>query len=146
MPEGFLFMLDEVCGSINNYFPRTKVKGHFNFCCCGTELAFVAEGQYFRVKGSKFNDGIHLYPASDLTDEEFDGEVWALGIPREVQKLAEEIMNWQAENSKVLNSPYQSESFGGYSYSKASNNSNDGSKPLTWRKFFSKRLNRWRCL
>ena len=53
-----------------------------------------------------------------LDDEEFTGAVWALGIPKAVIQLADDIDAWRAKyesvNSQAM-SPFQSESFGGYS-------------------------------
>ena len=107
-------------------------------------------GQYFRIIGSVFNDGVHQFPA-ELTDEEFEGALWELKIPKEVVMLAEDIAAWQDKyggiNSPAM-SPYNSESFAGYSYSKstgvASANSNDSANG--WQNAFRSRLNLWRKL
>ena len=48
---------------------------------------------------------------------------------------------WQKENKKAVESPYQSESFGGYSYT--IKNGNDG-QGLSWKQVFAARLNEWR--
>ena len=99
--------------------------------------------QYFRIVGSIFNDGV--YKNDDelhLTDELFDGAVWLMAVPREIVDLAKEISDWNKKYGEAINTPYQSESFGGYSYSKASGGSN-GSSP-SWQSVFSSRLNKWR--
>jgi len=101
----------------------------------------IQEGQYFRIVGSVFNDGIYKNTNDlELTDELFVGAVWLMAIPKEVVALSDEIDEWISKNANVINSPYQSESFGGYSYSKAT--STDGG--LTWQSFFANRLNKWR--
>lgn len=50
----------------------------------GITLPFLQEGQYFRVVGSVFNDGLYQYPTKDMIDEIFDGAVWALAVPKAV--------------------------------------------------------------
>ena len=87
-----------------------------------TDLPFLDDDQYFRINGSDFNNDIHQYPASDLTDEVFYGSIWPLKIPSALLALVTEIEEWQAEygSSSAALGPFQSESFGGYSYSKAS--------------------------
>ena len=90
-----------------------------------------------------FNDGVHKYGDSfgTLTDERFDGAVWAMYVPPAFVALAEEVDKWQAENSEALAGPYQSESFGGYSYSKGSGA--DGSA-FSWTDQFAGKLKNWR--
>jgi hypothetical protein len=63
-----------------------------------------------------------------------------MAVPKAVIELANDIEKWVNDYSNV-NSPYQSESFGGYSYSKASG-TNGGA--ITWQDAFSKRLNMYR--
>lgn len=94
------------------------------------------------MTGSVFSDGLHRWPCNGLTDEEFVGTVWALAVPQAVVDLADEIAAWQAEHAKELDSPYASESFGGYSYTRVGG---DGS-PITWRQQFKARLDPWRKL
>lgn len=144
--------LNEICKEIHNYFETSKYFGTFvitNGEIDLSELVYdgsLQEGQYFRIIGSVFNDGIYQYPTSDLTDEIFkNGAVWALAIPTELIDLAAEIDTWNEKNDSILNSPFQSESFGGYSYTKASGNSStSGDNVFTWRDQFSDRLNPWR--
>ena len=88
---------------------------------------------------SVFNDGLHQYPVADLTDETFTGSVWALAVPKAVIELAEEIDAWQTKNGDP--GPFTSESFGGYSYSKATNASG---MAVGWQDVFKSRLNDWR--
>ena len=68
-----------------------------------------------------------------------------LAVPRAVIDLADQISEWVADNSDVLDSPYQSESFGGYSYTKASGStSSDGSSLSGWEAQFRGDLDPWR--
>lgn len=134
-------MLGEVLGYLRNWFllPGGVHTGRFNVEGGGLTLPFLREGRYFRVIGSVFNDGVYQYPAKALTDETFDGAVWALAVPGAVLELAEEIAAWQAENGKKAQGPYQSESFGGYTYTKAAG-------PVDWQGVFAGRLEPWRKL
>ena len=142
-------MLTELCHELKNYFLRNREadihSGTFTISEGVIEpLSFLAEGQYYRIVGSVFNDGVHKYgdPFDTLTDETFDGAVWAMYVPPAFVDLASEIETWVADNSEAMNSPYQSESFGGYSYSKGSTQSGAGG--YTWVDQFAGRLKNWR--
>ena len=137
-------MLEQLLRHLKNYFVAEKYFGVYKIEKGSITLPFLFEGQYFRIIGSVFNDGIYQYPVSTLTDEEFDGAIWALAIPPEIISLADEIKNWQEKYGESANSPYQSESFGGYSYTAKSNNSMGGNKSFTWKDAFASRLNDWR--
>lgn len=150
-------MLTELCKEINNYFDTNRVFGTFKIenGVMPVLEAFMQDGQYFRIVGSVFNDGVYQYPLTvkdgvgELKDEEFEGAVWAMAVPQEVIALADEIKNWcnkyQTVDSMAM-SPYNSESFGGYSYSKSSGGSGDGSGngSGTWQGVFANRLSNWR--
>ena len=137
-------MLEQVLMNIRNWFPVKGGihSGTFTIKDGGITLPFLADGQYFRICGSVFNDGLHQYPASDLKAETFDGTVWALAVPQAVIDLAAEIESWQAKNGDASVSPYQSESFGGYSYSKATDAETGGA--VTWQSAFKQQLSAWR--
>ena len=139
-------MLEQVLMNIRNWFPVKGGihSGTFTIKDGGITLPFLAEGQYFRICGSVFNDGLHQYPAGDLKTETFDGTVWALAVPQAVIELAAEIEAWQKKNGDASVSPYQSESFGGYQYSKATDSASGGA--VTWKTAFRSRLNAWRKL
>ena len=140
-------MLTEICAEIRNYFLTNREKdihpGTFTISGGSLDLDYLLEGQYFRIVGSVLNDGVHQYPATDLMDETFTGSVWAMSVPRSVVELAEEISGWVEANNKALSSPYTSESFAGYSYSKAASKSGNG---YTWQDQFATRLNAYRRL
>ena len=137
-------MLEQVLMNIRNWFPVKGgiYSGTFTIKDGGITLPFLADGQYFRICGSVFNDGLHQYPATDLVDEEFSGAIWALAIPPAVVDLADEIGAWQEKNGEASASPYQSESFGGYSYSKATDSVSGGA--VTWQSAFKQQLGAWR--
>lgn len=138
-------MLEQVLLSLRNWFVADKRTGRVRIeegRLVPPAALGLKEGQYVRITGSTFNDGLHSWPCNGLTDEEFVGTVWALAIPRAVVDLADEIAAWQTENAKELDSPYASESFGGYSYTRVGG---DGS-PITWRQQFKARLDPWRKL
>lgn len=139
-------MLTELCQELKNWFVREQHTGTFTISGGNITADFLRPGQYFRIMGSVFSDGVHQYPAADLPDETFDGAVWALAIPQAVIKLATEIEEWRAKYEaadSAAQSPFQSESFGGYSYAKGGA-SNGGA--VTWQTNFASRLNEWRKL
>ena len=151
-------MMTELCQELRNWFDRNQKKylgrfeiknGNLNSLDAPLELL---DGQYFRIIGSVFNDGVHKYECINdtLHDESFKGAVWAMAVPPEVIALAEDISDWQDKYGKADStamSPYNSESFGGYSYSKSSGGgygtsiSGNGNG---WKGMFADRLNRWR--
>ena len=137
-------MLEQVLMHLKNWFlvPGGIHEGTYTIEDGGITLPFLANGQYFRICGSVFNDGLHQYPASDLKEETFDGTVWALAVPQAVIDLSTEIESWQTKNGDASASPYQSESFGGYSYSKATDAETGGA--VTWQSAFKQRLSAWR--
>lgn len=139
-------MLEQVLMHLKNWFlvPGGIHEGTYTIEDGGITLPFLANGQYFRICGSVFNDGLHQYPASDLKSESFDGTVWALAVPQAVIDLAEEIEAWETKNGEAASGIYQSESFGGYSYSKATDSASGGA--VTWQTAFRIRLNAWRKL
>lgn len=132
-------MIDEICSSLHNYFAMDIVPGEYTVNDGEITLPFLAAGQFFRVVGSVFCDGVYRYGDKLPADETFDGAIWALAIPPALEAIAAEIEEWKAKNADVLASPYQSESFGGYSYSKGT-----GSDSASWQGAFASRLNRWR--
>lgn len=140
-------MLELLLSEIHNWFQRDIVPGTYTIQDGGIALPFLRDGQYFRIVGSIFNDGLHRYgPEMELLqDETFDGAVWALAIPKAVVDLADEIAAWQKKYGAVIDSPYLSESFGGYSYSKASG-AGDGTGSGGWQTAFRARLNPYRKL
>lgn len=148
-------MLTELCQYLRNWFDRKpdgalypRKSGTFTIENGELIADFLANGQYFRIMGSLFNDGVHKHGEADLTDETFCGDVWSMGVPPAVVALADDIKEWQGKYGKVDDpamSPYQSESFGGYSYQKGSASSGSGNG-ATWQTVFAARLTPWRKL
>lgn len=144
--------ITDFCDEINNYFVRDRKFGTFTITDGALTDAddFLSENQYFRIVGSIFNDGVYKYPTTELTDETFDGAIWAMAVPPAALALFEDIQEWDNKygNSETANSPFQSENFGssGYSYTLKTGGSNSTSTadPTTWQGHFKYRLNRWR--
>jgi len=139
-------MLSAICQELKNWFTDDKDKHIGEFTVSGGEITSlidlgIQEGQYYRIVGSVFNDGVYQYPNTDLTNETFKGGIWLMKVPSDIISLSNDISEWITNNAGALNSPYQSESFGGYSYSKASSNTGTA---LSWQDQFSQRLNMWR--
>lgn len=137
-------MLTEILQYLRNWFEKTKYYGVFaieNGSIVGMDDKLLT-GQYIRIIGSSLNDGVWIYPSDELRDEIFDGAVWGLALPPAVAALSVEIADWQTKNAEAVTSPYQSESFGGYSYSKGSGGSDGGGE--SWQSVFKSRLAPWR--
>lgn len=143
-------MLEELLRTLNNWFEKDSLVGDFKIVGGALLVSdgFLKDGQYIRVVGSTFSDGLHRWPASDMVDEEFTGEVRALAIPPAVIALSQEIEEWVRDNQKALDAPYSSESFGGYSYSKEGAIASQGGSCASsgWRAHFRDQLNQWRRL
>lgn len=138
--------LSELCGELRNWFETIIFIDEFTVKNGVIDMpeGALQEGQYFRIVGSVFNDGVYQYPASGLHDETFDGAVWAMAVPQEVLRIKDDIDAWQEKYGDSMYSPYQSESFGGYSYSKGT--ATDGTSSGDWKNVFKGRLKRWRKL
>ena len=126
----------EMCASLRNYFALDPISGEFTIKDSDITVPGLVRGQYFRIDGSVFNDGVHRYGEISMNgDETFNGTITPMAVPPAFEAVAAEIEEWKQKNAEVINSPYQSESFGGYSYTKGS---------ASWQGVFAKRLNRWR--
>ena len=139
-------MLEAVLTHLKNWFvvPRGVHAGIYKIESGSLELPYLQSGQYYRICGSVFNDGLHKYGEDKLIDETFSGSVWALAIPKAVIDLAGKIEEWQTKNGAIIESPYSSESFGGYSYTKATDSTTGA--PATWETVFRPQLNPYRKL
>lgn len=137
-------MLEEILRHLRNWFvvPGGVHEGTFAIGEGGIDLPFLIPGQYYRICGSLLNDGLHKYQEDSLAAETFDGTVWALAVPPAVIKLAEEIQDWQTKNGEAAAGPYASESFGGYSYTRATDPKTGGA--VTWQTAFRSRLDPYR--
>ena len=154
-----LLMLHAACQYCHNYFFRsdriftgtfTIADGRITGDADGVSVTLsemVKPGQYYLIAGSDLNDGIHQRGRTDdaLEDEVFYGNVFPLSIPKAFLALVSEIADWQTKNGAIVTSPFSSESFGGYSYSKASGLSSE-SGAASWQNAFQGRLTPWRKL
>jgi hypothetical protein len=141
-------VLTEICEYLNNYFWQKKAKGTYTISGGSITLPWMKAGQHFRIIGSSLNDGVYQYPATQMQDETFTGEIWAMAVPQTVIALASEIKDWKAKYEKAGSmalSPFNSESFAGYSYSKSGGGSSGGSN-ITWQDVYGGRLNKYRRL
>lgn len=158
-------MLSEVCHEINNWFCVKKffgsvriIDGKIDFENSdlhdengrslrdyeADNIPVLQNGQYFRIVGSVFNDGVHRNVSHDLTDETYNGALWAMAVPPDFLSLVGEIEKFQADYGAALSSPYSAESFGGYSYQKEAGGGAEGGESFSWRNAFGARLNKWR--
>ena len=145
-------MLEQLLKEIHNWFRvRNDVDGKYpgTYTIEGGSIAlpFLQTGQYYRVIGSVFNEGLHKYGEDDLQDEKFTGTIWALGVPQAVVELAAEIETWVGKYGDAISSPYSSESFGGYSYTKSgagTTYASGGGGSGGWQNVFAAKLNPWR--
>ena len=142
--------LTAICDYLNNYFWRKKIGGKFVVSDGVINIDGIQNNQYYRVIGSTFNDGVHKYndPSDVLVDEEFTGSVWLMAVPQTVISLADDIDDWIAKYGGVDSpamSPYTSESFGNYSYSKNASAGGSGSAS-GWQNAFANQLAPYRRL
>lgn len=143
-------MLTNFFQEIRNWFVKEQYFGDFtitNNTVLRNGEEFLVSGQYFRISGSLFNDGVYKY-GDTLKNENFDGSVWSMAVPPEVIELVGRISAWQETYGGAASqnmSPFQSESFGGYSYNKGSvSTASSASSVPTWQSVFADDLNRWR--
>lgn len=148
-------MLSVICKYLKNWFvrkPSDILLGEFTIENGQLNIADeIQTNQYYRIVGSVFNDGVYQRGKETLTAETFEGGVWLMAVPKDVLDIVAEIEAWCAKYEDVSSeamSPFQSESFGGYSYTKASggNSSSGGSSVPTWQNVFGSRLRRWQKL
>ena len=132
-------MLEAMLSYLHNWFPVKGAARSGTHRIVSGRLVFdgLQYGQYYRIQGSVFNDGLHVWDET-LADETFDGVVTPLAIPASVISLADEVTTWAAANPAT---DKVSESFGGYSYSRAAGQSG----PVGgWQAAFAGRLQQWR--
>lgn len=147
-------LLETVCAHIHNYFTDEAdiLAGDWTITDGAIDLSdtSVKPGQYFRIVGSTFNDGVYKYgeEAAELTDETFTGEIWPMKVPRPFLQTVSEIEAWQAQYGAAMASPYQSENvIGVYSYTKGTTGSSGATSSAdAWKDIFKSSLNPWRKL
>lgn len=144
-------MLTEICAEIKNYFSYECDRHIGDFAIIDGHItpSFDIPTDYIRIVGSHLNDGVHKVSDNDLVNEgKFHGAIWVMSPPKDFLALVDEIKSWQDANGKVDSaamSPFMSESFGGYSYSKGyGGNEQGGSSIPTWQSQYASRLRIYR--
>lgn len=143
-------MIAQVMDECRNHFWREYLSGAFSVK--NGMLHELGKGldvggfRYVIIVGSMQHDGLWqvnqgaegalLSGAENLADETFIGKVYFCAPPADFVQLCSEI---EAFTAKYPVTPYQSESFGAYSYSKAA-----GAGSADWRGAFGRRLSTWR--
>ena len=134
-------MLSEILAYLRNYFVVETHEDTFEIVGGVLPLGLLQKGPYFRIIGSVFNDGVYCNDDNlKLTDEIFTGKIEALAIPPDLIKLADEITAYM-QSDEAKPTALTSESFGGYSYTKATDSSGAAA---SWQTVFAARLRRWR--
>lgn len=140
-------MLTELCNYLKNWFCTDSDK-HFSDEITIEDGVLASsfdlkDGQYYRVVGSVFNDGVHQYGNAEdiLKDEKFEGYIWCMKVPKDVIDLSIEIDDYNSENGKP--DAFVSESYNGYSYTKATDNNGN---VATWQNAFATRLRGYKKL
>lgn len=139
--------MEEILRYLNNYFFRFKEVGKFTIKdnkIIGLKGEYI-KGQYLLIEGSIMNDGVVKVISvvdGDITleksfNEEFKGIIYSLAIPKSLISLVDEINLWKSENKKTN---IVSESFEGYSYSRANTNG----QVATWKDVFNEELRGYR--
>lgn len=84
-------------------------------------------GQYVKIVGSCVNDGVYqvlkvdsgtITLVGELSNEAFTGTIFSLGVPGRLKEISEQIQEF---NRQLTTNGFASESFGDYSYTKATN-------------------------
>ena len=134
-------MFAEVLDYLHNWFVKSRVDGEFTIEANVLTPCDALIGQYIRIEGSTFNDGVYKYGVDSFVAEEtFNGSVYLLAIPRDLERLVDEISDFVETYGY---SDRQSECFGGYSYTRKSG---ENGNSYGWVDEFRGRLKRWRKL
>ncbi|MBQ0054676.1 MAG: hypothetical protein KBS54_00810 [Synergistaceae bacterium] len=156
-------MLEEIMRHVKNMFifpqsnqANTPVHLSIESGVCVSHIGIdeLQSGSFVYIEGSHKNDGVRriwftpeeleehqeddALLVEPLEDEEFDSYVVMLKPPKAFLNLAREIKAFSETNK---DSAYTSESFGGYSYSRATNKAGN---LAGWQDVFKARLNTWR--
>lgn len=151
-------MLTEVCDYVHNYFESgVAYNDTYEIADGSINLdSILKDGQRFKLCGSAMNDGIYTYfhggevydddgtKLVAMASETFTGSIVPMNVPVLFTNMVKDIKEWQERNQAIIESPYQSESFGGYSYTKANASGSGGSGLLSWKSVFGSKLNAYR--
>ena len=143
-------MLTEICAYLHNYFDYERHSGEISIVSgeifCNGEKITLEEGQYFALFRSRIPLGVfNVVPA----DKNFVGSVWLMDVPKAILDADTWAKEWIVKNggaTSEANSVFQSESFGGYSYSKGTNTSGKGGMSVFDNAQFARMLNPYRKL
>ena len=142
--------MEFILKEINNYFYKTVEKNEFSI----NEGKVKVKGNYFpdqfiKIEGSIMNDGIYKILSfenqeikiENTIDEEFEGAIYGLAIPKDFIELIKEIEEYQKMNP-ISKSNVISESYlNGYSYTMATNSNGQISG---WQDVFKSKLDTYR--
>lgn len=122
---------------VRNFFERGWVDG--TLVISGGVLSMPADAPYIAITGSSYNDGVYRMLSGtvaerSLRDETFDGRIWLLYPPADFLVLCRDASEFDDKNPAGA---LKSESFGEYSYTRASAGSGD---LLTWETALASRL------
>lgn len=53
--------IEALCAEVNNYHETDRIRGKFTIDSGSITLPFLCENQFFRILGSKWNDGVYIY-------------------------------------------------------------------------------------
>lgn len=144
-------MLAEVCGYLNNYFDVERHNGVISIqdgvVYCDSKEITMTKGQHFALLRKNFVLGVYEYEKDELKDRVFEGKVWIMDLPDDFVSLVAEITAWQTKYGGAGSgamSPFNSESFGGYSYSKSSGSSNSNKSAVAWQDAYGSRLAKYK--
>lgn len=137
-------MIEKVMKHINNYFVVDSHDVELNVVDGSAYLPFLQEGQFYKIAGSVFNDGVYQYGEGGLTDETpIAVTVYSLAPPKAFLDVVDEISAYSQKEQNADTTGYTSESFGGYSYTKGTG---ANGAPIGWKEVFASKLNDWRKL
>lgn len=140
-------MLEKVMKSCNNYFSVKKEFGNFKI---QEDKLYIkskcVKGQYIYIYGSIMNDGVHKVISigdgyivlQNLTDEEFNGCVLLLAVPKSFLQMVSEIEEFSYKNKPSI---VVSESFNNYSRTLATDA--DGNVQ-DWKGYYKNRLKEYK--
>lgn len=129
--------VDAVMRHVRNYFERGWVDG--TLVISGGVLSVPVDAPYIAITNSRYNDGVHRMLSDTvaehpLRDETFSGRIWLLYPPANFLDLCADASSFDEKNPAGA---LKSESFGEYSYTRASAGSGD---LLTWETALASRL------
>lgn len=136
-----MITMSDVMRHCRNWFVAKEAYGQYAIVDGAINLPDLLPGQSYIINGSTFNDGMHD-STTGLVDETFTGLIQYQAIPQDFKNFVLEVQMWEEKYGAVSDSPYQSESFGGYSYTKK----DAGNGGMAWYDIPSikARLSHWR--